>query len=294
MNHVPFGESACERTRKYLDSYISNELLVETNHDVLSHLENCSACSAELNARVQLRLRLKSAVKSQGVPPELEARIREQIRARGAHGWFDGWTRWAVAVAASLVVCSGIWWNYTREHMPALSDRPAQAAYIQKVSANLAAILRVGLRDHIHCSVFRKYPKNPPPVEQMEEKLGPSYRGLLPLVRAAVPDGYRVIMAHQCGYAGRKYIHLTLEKNGNLLSLVIARKNDGESLDGLRAATQSSGVSIYQSAAGRYQVAGFEAGNFLAYVVSDLQNQANLRIAASLAPGVNAFLIKTA
>jgi hypothetical protein len=71
------------------------------------------------------------------------------------------------------------------------------------------AALKLGLGDHIHCSVFREYPPNPPTVAQMEEDLGPAFRGVLPLVQSAVPDGYRVIMAHHCGYAGRKYTHLT-------------------------------------------------------------------------------------
>ena len=51
MNRVQFGEGDCDKTRKYLDSYISNELLVETNHEVLRHLESCPACSAELDTR---------------------------------------------------------------------------------------------------------------------------------------------------------------------------------------------------------------------------------------------------
>jgi hypothetical protein len=40
-------------------------------------------------------------------------------------------------------------------------------------------------------------------------------------------------------------------------------------------------------------VAGFEAGNFIAYVVSDLRDKANLQIAANLALGVREFLMKT-
>jgi anti-sigma factor (TIGR02949 family) len=298
MNRVQFGEGACERIRKYLDSYISNELLVETNHEVLRHIENCPACAAELDARTQLRTRLKSAVNAQSVPPELQMRIREQIRGRRSGSWFAaswftaGWPRWAVAMAAVVVICAGVWLNYSRDRMPALADRPGQNAYIQRVSATLAAVLKVGLGDHIHCSVFRKYPQNPPPVEKMEADLGPAYKGLLPVVRAAVPDGYRVIMAHQCSYAGRKFIHLTLEKGGDLLSLVIARRQSGESLDGLSPASQPSGIPIYQSGAERYQVAGFEAGNFLAYVVSDLKSQANLQIAVNLASGVREFLMK--
>ena len=299
MNRVHFGEGACEKIRKYLDSYISNELLVETNHEILRHLENCPACAAELDARTRLRTRLKSAVNAQSVPPELPARIREQIRGRRPGGWFAagwfamGWPRWAIAVAAGVIICAGVWLNYSRDGMPALSDRPGQNAYIQRVSARLAAVLKVGLGDHIHCSVFRKYPQNPPPVEKMEADLGPAYKGLLPVVRAAVPDGYRVIMAHQCGYAGRKFIHLTFKKGGDLLSLVIARRNTGESLDGLSPASEPSGIPIYQSGAERYQVAGFDAGNFLAYVVSGLNGQANLQIAVNLAPGVRGFLMKT-
>ena len=57
MNRVQFGEGACEKTRRYMDAYISNELLVETNHELLRHLEGCVACSAELETRGRLRTR---------------------------------------------------------------------------------------------------------------------------------------------------------------------------------------------------------------------------------------------
>jgi len=264
----------------------------------LRHVESCPACASELKARTQLRTRLKAAVNAQSVPPELQARIREKIRTDHSSSWFaagwfsSGWSRGVVAMAASLIISVGVWLNYSPEKMPALTDRPGQNVYIQKVSATLAAVLKVGLGDHIHCSIFRKYPKDPPPVEKIEADLGASFKGLLPVVRAAVPDGYRVIMAHQCGYAGRKFIHMTFENDGDLLSLVVARRKDGESLGALNPALETSGVPVYQSAAERYQVAGFEAGDFLAYVVSDLKSKANLQIAANLAPAVREFLLK--
>jgi hypothetical protein len=87
---------------------------------------------------------------------------------------------------------------------------------------------------------------------------------------------------------------LTFEKDGGLLSLVITRKQAGESLEGLVPATQSSGIPIYQSAAGRYEVAGFEGGSYFAYVVSELRSKANLQIATNMAAGVQQFLAKTA
>ncbi len=286
--------NACDQTRKYLDSYVSSELLVETNHELLRHLETCSTCSAEADARVQLRTRLKAAVQNQSVPPELPARIRERIRDHESLPLLGaGWIRWATAAAASLLVAVGIWMNYAPERMPALADRSGQKDYIQRVSSRLAAVLKVGLADHIHCSIFRKYPKDPPAQAQMESDLGPSYRGLLPVVRAAVPEGYRIVMGHQCGYAGRRYIHFTLEKNGELLSLVIAKKGDGETLEGLPLSGETSDIPIHQSAAGRYQVAAFDAGNYFAYIVSDLKGRANLQIASAMAPGVREFLVKT-
>src|SRR5690242_21874969 len=100
MNIIAFGDSACERTRRYLDSYINNELLAETNQEVLRHLETCSTCSSEFEALSRLKVRLKSAVESQSVPSELAATIREQIRQYEAKPVIvDGWSRWAAVLA---------------------------------------------------------------------------------------------------------------------------------------------------------------------------------------------------
>jgi anti-sigma factor (TIGR02949 family) len=292
MNRVSFGESACERTRKYLDSYINNELLVETNHEVLRHLELCPDCSAEADIRQQLRARVKSAVRSQQVPPELPALVRERIRteeSRRSSGW--AWMRGPAAAAASVALCALLFIEYRPERLPATTDRPAQNAYIQKISTAMATILKVGLGDHLHCAVFRKKAASVPTVGEMEKELGPGYRGLLPAIRAAAPEGYTVVMAHHCGYLNRNFVHLTLQKDGSLLSLVIARKEDGESFTNLTPATEH-GTPIYQSTAGHYQVAAFDAGNFFAYVISDMKGKSNLQVAMAAAPAVREVLTK--
>ena len=169
MNRIQFGMGGCDKILGYLDAYISNELTVETNHEVLRHLEGCPGCSVELDTRTRLRSRLKTAVEAQDVPPELQVRIREQIRNSRSGNWLSlewlrtgGW-RWAGALAAGLVVAAGLWVNQSAERMPGLGDRPAQNAYISHVSANLAAVLKVGLGDHIHCSIFLNYPMEAPP-----------------------------------------------------------------------------------------------------------------------------------
>ncbi len=293
MNIVSFGEGACGKTRRYLDSYISNELLVETNHEVLRHLESCPACAAEAEARSRLKTQLKSAVSRESMPAHLPALIREQIRQESGRSLFamNGF-RWAAAAAAVLVMVFGTVWSVSRwrDRMPELADRRGQDVYIQRVSQTIANVLKVGLGDHIHCSIFRKYPEHPPTLEQMAEKMGPAYNGLVTLVKARVPEDYQIIMAHQCGYAGRRYIHLTLRNGANLISLVVARKEPGESLEKLQPTQQASGVAIYQAAAQQYEVAGFETDRFMAFVVSDLNSKTNLQLAADIAPAVHAFL----
>ena len=290
MSRIQFGEGGCEKTRKLLDAYVSNELLIETNQDVARHLAGCPACTSEVEARTQLRTRMRSAVKAQTVPPDLQVRIRQRIGAAESKSWvFAGWTRWAVAAAACLAISTGVWLNRPYEKMPDRADRPGQKNYIQKISTPLAAVLRVGLGDHVHCAIYRK-PPAPQPVEQMEADLGPEYKDLLPVVRDQIPAGFRIIMAHQCSFAGRKFVHFTMEKDGALLSLVIARKQEGETLEGLSAAAKAGTVEIFQSRADRYQVAGFDAGNFFVYVVSDLRSKANLEVAEQLAPAVQSFL----
>jgi hypothetical protein len=275
-----------------MDSYIDNELLVETNHEVLRHLESCPSCAAELKTRGRLKNRLKTAVQNQSVPGDLQARINDALRKQDHLTGF-AWTRWAAAAAAVVVMATGTWLaapRWTRPALPDLADRRGQDVFIQKISESLSAVLKVGLGDHIHCSVFRKYPKNPPSVEEMAEKLGPAYQDLAPLVKARVPEEYRVILAHQCGYQGRRFVHLTLSNGANLLSLVITRKQAGETLEGLATSRQPSGVPIYQATARNYDVAGFETDQFLAYVVSDLGAKQNLEIATGLAPSVYHFL----
>jgi hypothetical protein len=100
-------------------------------------------------------------------------------------------------------------------------------------------------------------------------------------------------MAHQCGYAGRKFVHLTLQHGSDLASIVIVRKNEGESLAGMVPTESRSGVLLFLAPAQRYKVAAFDAGQYLVFVVSDLKNETNLQLATSLAPGVHEFLEKT-
>jgi len=222
------------------------------------------------------------------VPPFLEARIRNHIRTvKPSRRWLPRLV--PVTIAAATVF--GLVMAYQLGHLR-LTVR-SQESYIGTVSTQIATLMRVGLGDFIHCSVFRKYPKNPPTTEEFIEKMTPHYAGLIPIVRSQVPDSYRMMLAHQCSYHRRKFVHLSLMSDTNMLSLVITRKADGESFstEDMLPALVQAGIPMYQSSVQRFQMTAFETRDYLVYFISDLPKQQNTQLMLALGPKVKDFLV---
>jgi hypothetical protein len=242
----------------------------------------------QLEMTDDMRNRLKAAVNSVPAPAYLATRVQAAIRE--AERPRRVWAPRLMAAAAGLVICIGVAVSYQLGHLR-LTTR-SQNSYIASVSNRIATIMRAGLGDHLHCTVFRKFPKNAPKVDELAEKMGPEYRQLIPVVtRAAGPD-YRLIQAHECGYLKRRYVHLALKDDSNLMSVVITKKREGESFqtEALPPALVSVGVPFYQSGVQRFQIAGFETRDYLVYLVSDTSKRVNTNMLVAMAPGIRAVL----
>lgn len=262
--------AGCTRIRELLDAYLSRELPEEAAREVQRHLETCPQCAEEFSARARIRAQLQAAVRATPVPSTLEARVRRVVTGPAARPRTG---LWAVAAAAAVILCAALVFQLRFVGHP-------EEAILRKASGRLAAVLKVGLRDHLQCAVFRKYSRQPLPASEMAADLGPEFAGLVPLVEAKLWGDYRVIQAHHCDAGGRKYTHLILTAGDRIVSVILTRKQPGESLDG----------GIHQTGVDRFQVVGFESHDYLAYVISDLDAQENLALAASLAPGLRQYL----
>lgn len=252
--------------------------------------------SMEMNVNeedLKLRQQLQRAVRGAEVPPYLESRIRAHIRSSESprplqfrYGWM------AAAAALALTVFGGIAYQLGHLRLTASS----QESYIASVSHHVASIMRVGLRDHLHCAYFRKYPNNPPRLENIEQKLSKPYRGMIPIVRKHVPADFQVMMTHQCSFHDRDFVHLVLKRGSQLLSVVLAVKQDGESFhtEQLIPALTNAGIPFYQAGAQRFQIAAFESDRHLIYIVSDLSPAENLRTMTAMGPELKDYLNKLA
>ena len=78
----------CRDVREVADSFLCEELLTETNHEILRHLDTCPSCRTEIDARRRLRGALRTAFNR---APELQPagefadRLRDQLRQAAVH-----------------------------------------------------------------------------------------------------------------------------------------------------------------------------------------------------------------
>jgi hypothetical protein len=277
MNVVNFEQKSCERIRGLLDAYVSNELLVETNLEVLRHLNVCTSCGTIAAERARVKRMLKQAVGSENAPAALRSRIQREIQAaRPAR------SNWVLAAAAAIVLGLGgymaLQWFGARQMA---NPHPA-----------LAAVLRVGLDDHIHCAVGTWYRGREFSDERMARDLGPQFAGLAPMVKSVVPADMKMLVAHQCQVNGRNFVHFILQKQDRTFSLIITRK-DGESFaDVAGGSSLNSGVRIHESRMQNFEVAGTETRDFLVYFISDSTGDQNSQIARDLAAPVRDYLAR--
>jgi len=81
--------------------------------------------------------------------------------------------------------------------------------------------------------------------------------------------------------------------NDAILSLVITEKNNESFREADAVAVmKASGIPIYRDRQGILEIAGFESDKYLAYVVSNLDRDANLNAASLIVPTVYDHLHK--
>ena len=95
----------CQHVREVMDSYLSEELSVETNHGVLRHVAECRDCAAELKRRRRLRAMLSETLDVAVDADRARARITHAVDREQR-----SWERVARlgAVAATLIAAVAV------------------------------------------------------------------------------------------------------------------------------------------------------------------------------------------
>lgn len=314
----------CREFRDIADSYLSNELMVETNHGIISHLEQCAECRQELKARRELRSKLREAfIKSPNnqLRPEFAARLSAQLhdyslgkrRAQlvSAPGWQSSMTRkqttW-MAVAACLLLAIGVGLVIVRKRL--LEPKAPSEIAAGKPRANESSEVNPGIPvsivktelaksavgDHRDCAIKFRLSERPIDLEVAGHKYDPVYINLTKAVlsqQGAAPLDAQFVEAHSCVFEGRRFAHIVLKYHGELVSFLVT---DIEPTRGVQpqSVRRSADLQVITcSQFDGYQVSCFETARHAVFIVSELPEGDNLALARALAPPVFAHIIRT-
>lgn len=301
MNVIKFGERSCARVQGYFDSYLDNELLIETNQEVLKHLGQCATCRAVLDQRQYIKTALKRSVEAEPIPSDLLGNIQQSIRSKPQSRWgFDlDWRHQALTAAAVIVLAVGAFVVVRQQN--ALSPQSStDHGIVQRIRATAHELFETGLLDHIHCTLDLGRWKRFLSFDEMKQAtgrraLGDEFIGLVPVVQQRLGDNFKLVQGHKCTTKDREYVHFILTgEAGEIISLVITEKRENESFSGAEAAAvaNASGAPVYGGGRDGLEVTAFETPRFLGYVVSNMNADTNLKFAGNLIPSVREYLVR--
>ena len=247
----------CRDVRELADSFLAEELLTETNHEILRHLETCPVCRADLVTRRELREGLRRAFQQAsdlGPSPAFLANLRATLetaahKPAGRGIRFQG--LWALAATVLLAVAVGFLYG-GREWLSATG-----------------ALARAAAGDHRNCALQFRLVERPITLEEAARRYGNVYRVLetLPPLDVSTAAGEaHVLERHACMYNGRRFAHVVLEYRGAKVSLLVTDVDGrvqprlpGDAFPQVTAAGRVDDVTVVSFRSGRHMV--FFAGD---------------------------------
>jgi hypothetical protein len=282
----------CEEIGAQFDLYLDGQMERPEAEAFKKHLAACKECAAVLANRAALRKRLRTAARDVEIPPALAERVRFSVAREAEREYrqppYYGKTLWAIA-AALVISAAGFYYWPSRAANPAPAE--TQAQLLARVSAQVPPIMRFGLTQHVHCGVFREYPRTAPKLIEMAMEKGAS-PALIDAVESHLPEACHMVMAHRCGYKGRTYTHFIARGDGGLMSLLITKREEGEAFEkDLKAVAEQLNTPIYAASSDKFAMDAFETPEYLVFLVSDFDAAVNLKSMKAMVPQLRAALL---
>jgi len=273
----------CRNFKEMLDSFLSGELLVETNHSVLRHVELCDACRAELAARRRLRVSLRSACLKETMGADGYARLRERLRAETRRGGMAGVKKPSILTrlfsmrlrlaAGAAIIALVIGGAYNLSH---LSQRSIYAAELSSTFISQA------IGDHDHCAAQFVDHEQPEGMDEAATKYDPAYADLDKIAETGA-QGMRLHAAHICSFGGRNFAHLVYTRGSQLISLMVTERDARAMRQGVAPQDDGLRAGLQQALRDRYTVSAYQTAKHVVLVVSSLPGTENRTLAERVA-----------
>ena len=300
----------CSDFRELADSYLSDELLIETNHDLIRHLESCADCRHELAARRELRSKLRKGFRQAAelqMPDEFAGELRSQLRNAtllpSRSPFQTTLTRRAayLAIAASLVIAAALGFSAIQQRLNVQPNIVTEAGRETKSSTGgsessnstgralvSASLTENAIGDHRDCAINHRLKEKPVDLDEGGRSYDRAYINLVQAVMSdgQLPGGATLVAAHSCIFNGQRFGHVILKYHDQLVSVLVTAVGAAQTSE-QKALGASKEESITSAWSDVYRVAHFETARHAVFVVSSLREADNVAIARAIAPSVS-------
>jgi hypothetical protein len=250
----------CKDFREIADSYLSDELAVETNHEIFQHLENCANCRHELAMRREVRQTMRFSFKNAPefqMNPAFATRLRANLKDEALRQ--NSWFNWKILtpVLASLLLVFSLTFVFL--------NQPNQTNYA-------AEFAKKAVNRHEDCGIKH--------LPEWEEQAGKIPAEKTTFVKSLQNEKTEVLEVHDCEFEGKIFTHYVLRREGKIVSVLkiasetVAQTNSNEE-DAIVCEKQKS-----------WQMSRFTVGKELIFVISDMSEAENLNLARTLSDSV--------
>ena len=263
----------CRDFRAIIDSYLSDELLTETNHDILRHLEECARCRDEIEGRREIRGRVKSAVKNSPlyiVDPDFASGLESRLRKAPIGDFGENSVSWLfrnswIAAAAGLLILVTLGFLLINQFGNSEKQVDLETPSIPNLQRN--DLVNIALGDHEHCAMRHDLEDPTFSLEEVSVKYKNLDKIVVPLVQKVLSK-YDLVMAHGCKYKDTQFAHVVMKDQEKTLSVLIAAQ------DSLNE-TESDNLLRFSSVNPKYQVARYNTKTHAVFVISDIDEKRN-------------------
>ncbi len=233
----------CQHVREVMDSYLCEELSVETNHGFLRHVAQCRECAGELKRRQRLRALLSQtldvAVDVEGARARITHAVDYQRRSRVRVARLAAVAALVAAVAVAYFagkrVDAAAYDDSAEDHIACALTYPESTEYDKdRVSQNLVS-----------------------PFEHIVDGVGRSH------------GGYQVIDAHMCPYKGRTYAHVVIRGDRQTLSLFAERADRGALPDAPTTVLAGDTLDVHATMRLGYRISAVATRDYRLFLVSE-------------------------
>lgn len=267
----------CREFSEISESYLSDELLVETNIQVFRHLENCPKCRQKFRSKRELRQKVKNAVRNADefqINPIFANRLRANLKEMDLkqNSWSKSWfaPKFLIPVMATFLIALTLGFVFLNS-----TNKNSNIAYLpESITNGLTQLSLLAAGNHKDCALEKLKKWEAMSKQDYSEKAAFSEMVEKPL-QAKFSESVEMLHVHDCIYEGKEFTHVILRKDGHIMSVFVDKSDS-------MPANVSTTAQIMCEKENGLQVATFLKNNQAIFVISDLSEAENLSAARTL------------